>query len=119
VIKLKQTLTRCVSLLGLSFAPDAAMAQASASTQADPPRVVISYADLDIDSAAGLARLKSRIRRAAAQVCQPRGDQALWQRWGRLQCYRKTSARAEVQVAQRLAHEGSLASRSIVIVSEE
>lgn len=118
-MKSKQVAAAWVSLYCLSFADGAVMAQPAASAETARPRTVVSYADLDIRSTAGLASLNSRVRRAAAQVCRPRGEQALWQRWGRADCYRKTLARAEVQVAQRLANEGSLPGRWIQIVAQE
>ena len=61
----------------------------------DVPRQVVKYADLNLNSSAGVSTLYSRIRRAAARVC---GDPAATRElseWARLRtCNEQAVARA-------------------------
>lgn len=45
------------------------MAAAAAGRDAQPPRQVVSYSDLDLSKESGRQKLEQRIRRAARQVC--------------------------------------------------
>src|SRR5436190_15778386 len=59
---------------------------AQASTPKDLPSVVVKYGDLSLDSWTGVARLHSRLRHAAQQVCSPLNSRVLGLREQYEQC---------------------------------
>jgi UrcA family protein len=73
------------------------IAFAGSASAATPVSVVkVSYADLDLNSDAGNAKLDARLRRATAKVCDSNGQAAL----ANAVCRAKLMADARTQVAQ-------------------
>jgi UrcA family protein len=62
------------------------------------PTVRIGYADLDLHSAAGVARLERRVAAAADKLCIGVGEEALADRLAGIQCRDATIAAAAPQV---------------------
>ena len=58
------------TILSLALALVVGLASA-APAAATPDTVIVSYADLDLNAEAGLARLDSRLERAVRRVCGP------------------------------------------------
>jgi len=55
----------------LAFVAAAAVATPASAADADTQTARVHYQDLDLNSAAGEAKLQARVARAAAQVCGP------------------------------------------------
>jgi len=69
-MKIQIILAACAATLSGSLAASAASAQAPAAGE----RIVVSYSDLDLASATGIARLNRRILTAAQAACGPTSD---------------------------------------------
>ncbi|HEY1604078.1 MAG TPA: UrcA family protein [Allosphingosinicella sp.] len=75
------------------------------------PTARISYADLDLASPAGVARLERRVAAAADRLCTGVGEEALAARLDGFQCRAATIAAAEPQV-RRAVERMSMAQAS-------
>lgn len=64
----------CLPILLLAAAPAAAEPIVSTASTGNMQAVRVSYADLNLNSEMGMARLDSRLRAAARQVCDVRPD---------------------------------------------
>ena len=75
--------------------------------QGDPlPSATVSYADLDLGTDAGRARLDSRIRRAAKQLCLDEGVRDLADRLDQKSCMNFAVASARPQIEQAVVMAG-------------
>jgi UrcA family protein len=70
------------------------------------PTARVAYADLDLHSKAGLARLDGRIRAAADRLCTGIGIEALAARLDALTCRDDAIAAAAPQVERAIARSG-------------
>src|ERR1700761_7975162 len=71
------TRTFALTASALAFAAATAVAGPAHAADADSQAALVHYQDLDLNSAAGEAKLKARIARAAASVCGPIGGRTL------------------------------------------
>jgi UrcA family protein len=112
-----------VKILGL-----AALTVATAARAAPPivvegesqPTATVSYADLDLDTAAGRARLDSRIRRAAKSLCLDEAVRDLADRLDQKACLSFAVASARPQIEQAVVMAGrspSPGSKTIVVAA--
>ncbi len=67
------------------------------------PTAVVSYADLDIGSAQGLATLNGRISHAASNLCFETGHKDLDRATFEARCFRSALAGAKTQVDRAIA----------------
>jgi UrcA family protein len=97
----KMLTVRAAAILTLLGAPAAAMAQSGLVVTGVPdlPTASVSYADLDLSSAAGRAKLNARIRSAADRLCAYEGVQPVQEKSERRQCFQAAMASTEDQVA--------------------
>ena len=78
--------------------------------------VVVSVADLDLSTAAGVAQLERRVRRAAADACDVGTDYEIGDRFSALRCYSDAVAGSREAVT-RLAAKRSLGAELALRVS--
>jgi len=64
----------CLPILLIFAAPVTAEPIVATAPNGDAQSVLVSYADLNLGSDSGMARLESRLRAAARQVCDVRTD---------------------------------------------
>lgn len=77
-----------------------------AAAAATPAGIAVRHGDLNLDSAAGQARLETRIDRAARSVCGIGfGVRTLAEQAAQRSCYREARERAAVEVAALIARE--------------
>lgn len=75
-------------------------ATAAAAVEPTPVQVEVSYADLDLASPAGQAKLEQRLKQAARQACgDPAREREIGVRRDMSQCFRSAMAKAETDVA--------------------
>lgn len=102
-----KTILIMTACLAAGFASTGAAAQSDA-----PSSVRISYADLDLNGAAGRAALDRRVRGAAAQLCHVEDSAPLARRMEARRCTRETLARGRamtaVAVARAQGQDGSV-----------
>ena len=83
------------------------------------PSVTVSYADLDLSSASGIARIHNRVRGAASDLCLEPTKETLSFSLMRTMCYRSAvdSGFAQIDriVADKLAGKASLATAIVII----
>jgi UrcA family protein len=84
------TVALTATLIGLL--PLAAAAAQNSQPQLDGPAVVVNYADLDINTPLGAAKLYERIQHAAAQLCPQVDFQQLPRYAASLRCQNKVVA---------------------------
>lgn len=84
-----------------------------------PPTARVSFADLDLANHAGVARLDSRLRGAARQLCQPYTRASLREQTERMRCYSTALNGGRRQAAQQATAAGQtrFAARQAIIVS--
>jgi UrcA family protein len=104
-------------LVGLFLGSGAAIAQAPLVVEAELPRAIVSYADLDVANPAGLAVLKSRVKSAAAKLCLHHGTQPLEERSDRARCYADAIASAAPQIARAVSGGTWFAGRRAIEVA--
>jgi UrcA family protein len=115
---LKTAAAAYAGMVGLFLASGVAIAQAPMVVEAELPRAVVSYADLDLRSAAGEAKLRARVESAAAQLCLHDGTLPLTEQKERARCFREAMASAEAQIAHAAANEAiRLAGRRTIEVA--
>lgn len=107
--KLTSALAGIMLIAGPAFAQDPVVVEGGAPTAA------VSYADLDLGSARGLATLNGRIQHAASRLCFEDGRTDLATRLNWTRCYKGAIAQAKVQVdravgdrALRIASSGTV-----------
>lgn len=115
------TKTIALILIAGAFGTGTASAQPPVTVYgSDSPSVRVSYADLDLSSASGIARIHSRVRGAASDLCLEPIKEPVGLSMMRTLCYRSAvdSGFAQVDriVADKLAGKANLAT-AIVIVS--
>jgi len=69
--------TFALTTSALAFVAAAAVAGPARAADADTQTTLVHYQDLDLNTAAGEARLKTRVANAAAKVCGPVGGRTL------------------------------------------
>jgi UrcA family protein len=115
---LKLAATTYAGMTALLLASGAAIAQAPVVVDGGMPRAVVSYADLDLTSPAGQAKLRSRVKSAAAQLCLSYGNVPLIEQRARARCFDQAIATAEPQIAEASADAGvRLAGRRTIEVA--
>jgi UrcA family protein len=97
---------KSLSCLALSALATAASAQAPL-TVAAAPSARVSYAELNLASAAGRATLDARVRSAARRLCLPHGTSDLVREAAGRACLVEAIASARPQVARALAESAS------------
>ncbi|HEY2595061.1 MAG TPA: UrcA family protein [Chloroflexota bacterium] len=102
---LKFLMTSTVLAVGMSLA-GAASAEPAASDQ--PRQAVVTYADLNLASAAGVEDLKRRINLAAREVCGPEPD---IRQLEVSQTYETCVGRARAQAAQQIVDANATTTR--------
>lgn len=94
-----------LAVLAIGIVATAAHASAAGRSGDQVERTAVSYADLNLESAAGRATLQQRIDRAAASVCGPQSTR-LAGSVGRAvkgqECFEKARARAMSVIDKRL-----------------
>jgi UrcA family protein len=111
------TLIKSFSVLAALAAAAPAVADPAAHEDA-PPTAVVSYADLDIGTSAGLAALQRRIDGAANRLGDGHGRTTLQTQAVERRCLSAALASGRIGVEQALAHRASrLASRAEMRVS--
>lgn len=109
----------CLPVLLIFAAPVAAEPIVATAPKGDAQSVLVSYADLNLGSESGMARLESRLRAAARQVCDVRPDmESLRHKLATSRCFdvaleRGRDAGREVIAAYRSGQR--LAARTIAI----
>jgi UrcA family protein len=88
------------ALMGVALIPVPAFAQGETPVvvEGGRPTAIVSYADLDIGSASGVATLNGRIHRAAKHICFEDGRTDLATRLNYASCFNAALASAKVQV---------------------
>ncbi|KUR72415.1 hypothetical protein AQZ52_03920 [Novosphingobium fuchskuhlense] len=99
-------------LAGLVLAAQPALAH-PAEAPANPELIVahrlVSYADLDLATAAGQARFDARLRRAASAVCENNaGPHPLAEAMEARRCYRDALQSAQQMMADRGSHHSAV-----------
>ena len=98
-----------LKLLATAAALSAATLTTSAAIAQDTRSVEVRYDDLNLESAAGQARLDARIGSAVRSVCGvTTGPQSLAQRAATLACTRAAREKASVEVATRISRDTRL-----------
>jgi UrcA family protein len=100
------TLIKSFTVLAALAAAAPAVAGAAARDDA-PPTAVVSYADLDIGTSAGLAALQRRIDGAATRLCVGHGRTTLQIQAAESRCLSAALASGRVGVEQALAQRAS------------
>ena len=83
--------------------PAAAQGENPVVVEGGVPTAVVSYADLDIGSADGLATLSGRISRAASNLCFENGHKDIDRATFEARCFRTAMAGAKTQVDRAIA----------------
>jgi UrcA family protein len=99
-----KTLVIGIATLGLAAAASAAPPIVVEGES--QPTVAVSYADLDLGTEAGRARLDSRIRRAAKTLCLDEGVRDLADRLDQKSCMNFAVASARPQIEQAVVTAG-------------
>jgi UrcA family protein len=98
-----------LKLLASAAVLTAATLTASTATAQDTRSVEVRYDDLNLESAAGQARLETRIGSAVRSVCgAANGPQSLSQRAAILACTRTAREKATTEVASRISQNTRL-----------
>jgi UrcA family protein len=100
------SLVKIIGLAALTLAAAAPAAPPIVVEGETQPTATISYADLDLGTAAGRARLDSRIRRAAKQLCLDEGVRDLADRLNQKACLNFAVASARPQIEQAIVTAG-------------
>ena len=115
---LKKAAASYAGMVALLLASAGAVAQAPITVEAGLPRTVVSYADLDVASAAGQAKLRARVKSAAAHLCLHQGTLPLTEQRERARCFNAAMADAETQIARATSADGiRLAGRRTIVVA--
>jgi UrcA family protein len=105
------------AILGVVMLASLAPLAASAAPEDGRAVATVSYADLNLTTPGGAAKLHARVARAAKQVCQyDSGTRQLWQMQAQNACVTRALASAEVQIAA--AMRGSDAGTAFAIRDE-
>ena len=105
-------LTKSLAAVAVLAAAGNAFAQPPA-VETDALTKVVSYADLDIGSPAGLRTLKGRTHRAASTLCIQQGRKSLQTELAERRCISTAMSSAQTGIDQALAERSvHLASRS-------
>ena len=91
------------AVAALIAAPAVAQEPSPVIVEGGVPTAVVSYADLDLSSSAGLATLNGRISRAASSICTESGRKDLSRQLGEGRCFRTAIASAKTQVERAVA----------------
>jgi UrcA family protein len=106
-------------MTAFAFLALAGSAAAQPFAGAEAPTAVVSFADLDIGSPAGLRALKSRIHGAASRLCIRDGRKSLEAEFAGRRCMSVAMSSAQAGIDQALADRAvQMASRSKVQLSE-
>ena len=92
--------------LAAMLAAASASAEAPVTIVGGQPSVRVSYADLDLASAAGRKALEGRVQRAASRLCVDNGVRDLERRMGGRDCIARAVASAAPQIELAVAGHG-------------
>ena len=111
-----------INIAGLAFLTVAAAAPAAPPIVVEgeaQPTATVSYADLDLGTAAGRSRLDSRIRRAAKHLCLDEGVRDLADRLDQKSClnFAVASARPQIEQAVVMAGRSPLSGSKTIVVA--
>lgn len=82
------------------------------------PTASVSYADLDLSSPSGRARLEGRVARAASSLCAEDGRKPVEQETNERRCISTALAKARIDIDRAVANSGvRMASRSTITVA--
>lgn len=96
-------------LAGLVFAAQPAFAQSAANPDYVVTHRMVHFADLDLSTPDGQAKLDARLRRAAAAVCESNaGPHPLAEAMESRRCYRNAVQSAQRAMAERGANPASV-----------
>lgn len=112
----------CFPVLLLAATPAFAEPIVATAPRGDTESVAVSYADLNLDSADGLARLDSRLRSAARMVCDVRPEpESLLREQATARCFRSALAKGREAGRELIAARASgveLAALGMITVSK-
>ncbi len=113
------SLVKITGLAALTLAAAASAAPPIVVEGQQQPTATVSYADLDLGTAAGRARLDSRIRRAAKHLCLDEGVRDLADRLEQKSClnFAVASARPQIEQAVVMAGRSPLPGRKMIVVA--
>jgi UrcA family protein len=113
------SLVKIAGLVALTVATATAAAPPIVVEGQQQPTATVSYADLDLGSAAGRARLDSRIRRAAKSLCLDEGVRDLADRLDQKSClsFAVASARPQIEQAVVMAGRSPLPGSKTIVVA--
>jgi UrcA family protein len=97
------TLMKAIAAFAILAAGGAGSAAAQPAVGMDAPTAVVSYADLDLGSAAGRDTLKGRIHAAASRVCTQEGRHSLQQELAERRCRATAITSAQAGMDQAVA----------------
>jgi UrcA family protein len=100
--------TGLISMAAIALAAGAANAGPIVVSAASPPTAHVAYADLNLASSAGKARLIGRIRAAAESLCVTRGDGSLEASLADRSCYRAAVASGLQQMDRVVEQQAAL-----------
>jgi UrcA family protein len=84
----------------------AGAAAAQARNHADTPTAVVSYADLELGSSAGLRALEARVYAAASRLCVHDGRKSLQQELAERRCMSAAVSNGRAGIDQAAAQHG-------------
>lgn len=113
------SLVKITGLAALILAATASAAPPIVVEGQQQPTATVSYADLDLDTAAGRARLDSRIRRAAKSLCLDEAVRDLADRLDQKAClsFAVASARPQIEQAVVIASRSPLPGSKTIVVA--
>ena len=108
-----------VALAALMAVPALAQGDSPVIVEGGLPTAVVSYADLDLSSSTGLARLNGRISRAASRICTETGRKEIRRQLSEARCFRTAVESAQPQVERLVgdASERMASSRTIKVAA--
>jgi UrcA family protein len=83
-----------------------ALAQSPVIVEGGVPTAIVSYADLDLTSAAGRLTLDRRANRAASDLCLDNRHMPLDEQIAQRQCFSVAMTKARIDIQQAVAHAG-------------
>jgi UrcA family protein len=103
---LNKNILLAAAAIGLGMASTAAAAEEIIMSMSVGPSVTVSTGDLNLDSTAGVAGLKNRVRTAAAELCQTNAVEPVDVRMARIKCYRTAISTGNRQIDRIVAEQG-------------
>jgi UrcA family protein len=108
------TFTKAIAAFAVLTAAGNAAAQAAVDT--DAPTIVVSFADLDIGSPAGLRALEGRLHAAASRLCVQHDHRPLQAQFAERRCLTMAMSSGQSGIDQSLAQRAApVAERSKIV----